>query len=175
IDNDAALEPIYRLYFTDSPQYELHGFYGSVPELLSNFGRSQPNIILSEARLQGISGIDALEYFHRKNEDLQVLMMGPDNDFTLIREAFKKGACGYLLKPLGKERLFNALEALQLHGLALEHDVAKMIISSFQPRCFESFSKKENQIIELLTQGYTYKMIADRLCVTASAVNFHIQ
>ena len=175
IDNDDALEPIYRLYFDEKFEYELHGLYRSVHELLSNFGRRQPDIILCEAQLQGISGIDGLDYFLGKDPEPKVLMMSSRNDFKLIREAFKKGASGYLLKPLGKERLFHALEALEIHGLALEHEVAKKIISSFQPRIFDSFSKKENQIIELLTQGFTYKMIADRLCVTPSAVNFHIQ
>ena len=175
VDNDGTLEPIYRHYFKDSNAYELHGFYRSVHGLLSNFGRERPDIILCETQLQGISGIVGLDYLHRKDKDLKVLMVSGKNDFKLIREAFNKGACGYLLKPLGKERLFSALEALQLHGLALEHEVAKKIISSFQSRSFDTFSKKENQIIELLTQGFTYKMIADRLCVTPSAVNFHIQ
>jgi DNA-binding NarL/FixJ family response regulator len=155
--------------------YELHGIYKSVHDLLSNFGRTNPDIVISEVSLAGVSGIDGLEYLFRKDEDLKVLMMSKKNDFKLIKEAFKKGASGYLTKPLTKERLFTAVEALDQHGVALEHDLVKKIISSFQVKTFDSFSRKENQIIELLTQGFTYKMIADRLCVTPSAVNFHIQ
>ena len=92
IDNDGAIGGIYHQYFTDNKQYELHGTYGSVHELLSNFGRSHPDIIICEAMLNGISGIDGLEYFYRKNKDLKVLMMSKMNDFKLIKEAFKKGA-----------------------------------------------------------------------------------
>ena len=175
IDNDEALDPIYRLYFNDDVTYELHGVYKSVHELLSNFGRTTPDIILCEAQLNGISGIDGLDYFYKKNEDLKVLMMSQKNDFELIKEAFRKGANGFLIKPLTKERLFSALDALGQHGVALELDVAKKIISSFQTKGYDSFSRKENEIIELFTQGFTYKMIADKLCVSASAVNFHIQ
>jgi len=166
---------MYKLYFEDTVEYGLHGIYRTVHELLSNFGRKAPDIILSEVALTGISGIDGLEYFLRKDEDLKVLMMSRKNDFKLIKEAFKKGASGYLTKPLTKERLFAAAAALDQHGVALEHDVAKKIIHSFQTKSFDSFSRKENQIAELLTQGFTYKMIADKLCVTPSAVNFHIQ
>ena len=166
---------MYKLYFEDTVEYGLHGIYRTVHELLSNFGRKAPDIILSEVTLTGISGIDGLEYFLRKDEDLKVLMMSRKNDFKLIKEAFKKGASGYLTKPLTKERLFAAAAALDQHGVALEHDVAKKIIHSFQTKSFDSFSRKENQIAELLTQGFTYKMIADKLCVTPSAVNFHIQ
>ncbi|WP_067030810.1 response regulator transcription factor [Allomuricauda sp. CP2A] len=175
IDNDASLYPIYRFYFENVMEYELHGIYKSVHDLLSHFGRTNPDIVVSEVSLAGISGIDGLEYLHKKNEDLKVLMMSKQNDFKIIREAFKKGASGFLTKPLTKERLFNAVEALDQHGVALEHELVKKIINSFQTKTFDSFSRKENQIIELLTQGFTYKMIADRLCVTPSAVNFHIQ
>jgi DNA-binding NarL/FixJ family response regulator len=166
---------MYKLYFENTVEYELHGIYKSVHELLSNFGRKTPDIILSEVTLTGISGIDGLEYFLRKDEDLKVLMMSQKSDFKVIKESFKKGASGYLTKPLTKDRLFAAVEALHLHGVALEHEIAKKIIHSFQTKSFDSFSRKENQIAELLTQGFTYKMIADKLCVTPSAVNFHIQ
>ncbi|GLU44555.1 response regulator transcription factor [Allomuricauda sp. NBRC 101325] len=175
IDNDEALNPIYRQYFDGEENYELHGIYKSVHALLSDFGRSYPDIILCESVLNGFSGIDGLEYFHKKNPNLKVLMMSQKNDFKLIKEAFKKGASGFLLKPLTKERLFQSIEEVNQHGVALELDVAKKIISSFQTKTFDSFSRKENEIIELLTQGFTYKMIADKLCVTPSAVNFHIQ
>lgn len=175
IDNDDALAPIYPTYFEESDSYELLGVYRSVQRLLSDFGQQSPDIILCEAQLSGISGIDGLEYFYKKNESLQVLMMSQKNDFKLIKEAFKKGACGFLIKPLTKERVLRALDALGQHGVALELDVAKKIINSFQTKSFDSFSRKENEIIELLTQGFTYKMIADKLCVTPSAVNFHIQ
>lgn len=175
IDNDESLKPMYKLYFENTVEYGLHGIYKSVHELLSNFGRKTPDIILSEVTLAGISGIDGLEYFLRKDENLKVLMMSQKSDFKVIKESFKKGASGYLTKPLTKDRLFAAVEALHLHGVALEHEIAKKIIHSFQTKSFDSFSRKENQIAELLTQGFTYKMIADKLCVTPSAVNFHIQ
>lgn len=175
LDNDSSMEPIYRQYLRDNARYELLGVHGSVHHLLANTPRERPDIILCDTELQGISGLDGLEYFQHRDKDLKILMISEKNDFKLIREAFNKGASGFLLKPLGRERFLHALEALRLHGLALEHEVAKKIISSFQSRSYDAFSKKENQIIELLTQGFTYKMIADRLCVTPSAVNFHIQ
>ncbi|RDY61374.1 response regulator transcription factor [Flagellimonas nanhaiensis] len=175
IDSDESLHLTYQSYFKDVPDYELCGTYKSVHELLSNFGRTEPDVIITEISLPGISGIEGISYFRKRSERVNILVMSQNNDFTLIKEAFKKGANGYLVKPLTIERLLNALNALQEHGIALEHEVAKKIISSFRTKSYESFSKKENQIIELLTQGFTYKMIADKLCVTPSAVNFHIQ
>ena len=175
VEDDEKLHPLYRFYFSDALCYELSAIHKSVREFLSSSERDMPDIIIAEASLKGISGIDGIPYFLKESKNAKVLMMSQKCDFEIIKEAFKKGASGFLTKPLTKSRFFNALEELQQHGVALEHDVAKKIIHSFQIKAFDDFSKKENQIIELLTQGYTYKMIADRLCVTPSAVNFHIQ
>ncbi|MDC6364903.1 MULTISPECIES: response regulator transcription factor [Flavobacteriaceae] len=175
IDSDVSLHLTYEAFFEDTLDYELCGIFKSVHEQLSHFGRTSPDVIISEISLPGLSGIDGISHLRKRNESVHILVMSQNNNFAQIKEAFKKGANGYLVKPLTAERLFNALDALQEHGLALEHEIVKKIVSSFRTKSFESFSKKENQIIELLTQGFTYKMIADRLCVTPSAVNFHIQ
>ena len=74
--------------------------------------------------------------------------MSQQSDFEIIKKAFKKGANGYLTKPVTRNRLFHALDSIQQYGAALGHDVAKMIISSFQRKPLKTFSKRENQIIE---------------------------
>ncbi len=175
IDHDEKLRLTYNYFLENNDQYQLMGIFKTMNELLSNFGRVNPDIIISEASLQGLSGTDGIEFIRKRKKDVKVLIMSHESSFDLVREAFKKGANGYLTKPLSKERFLNALQTLEEHGVIMEHDIAKKVISSFQKKSFESFSKKENQIIELLTQGFTYKMIADKLCVTPSAVNFHIQ
>ena len=175
IDNDEKLHPLYQLYFSDMPSYELVEIHTSVNRFISNAMRTRPDIIVSEVNLAGISGMDGIQYFNKQNTHPKILMVSQESSFETIKKAFKKGANGFLTKPLTRSRFFDAIEELHQHGVALEHDVAKKIIHSFQIKTFERFSKKENQIIELFTQGYTYKMIADRLCVTPSAINFHIQ
>lgn len=175
IDSDEKLHPLYRFYFSDESRYQLVEMYTSVNKFMCRSAKTDPDIVVSEVNLTGISGIDGISYFNKQSEAPKILMTSQKCDFKIIKEAFKKGADGFLTKPLTKNRFFNALEELHHHGVVLEHDIARKIIHSFQIKTFERFSKKENQIIELLTQGYTYKMIADRLCVTPSAVNFHIQ
>lgn len=175
IDNDEKLHPLYQQYFNDSLLYKLVAIHTSVNQFISNTVRTRPDIVVSEVNLTGISGIDGIPYLSKHNISPKVLMISGKCDFEVIKEAFRRGADGFLTKPLTKSRLLSAIAELHQHGVALEHEVAKKIIHSFQIKTFERFSKKENQIIELLTHGYTYKMIADRLCVTPSAVNFHIQ
>ena len=175
IDHEEKLRLAYNYFLEENKRFTLLGIFKSVNELLSHFGKMNPDIIISETSLPGISGIDGIEFIRKKKKNVKILMVSHQNDFDMVREAFKKGANGYLSKPIGKERFLNALENIEEHGVIMEHDILKKVIGSFQKKSFDSFSKKENQIIELLTQGFTYKMIADKLCVTPSAVNFHIQ
>ncbi|MEM9078476.1 MAG: response regulator transcription factor [Bacteroidota bacterium] len=175
VDHEEKLQLAYKYFLEENERFHLLAIFKSVNELLSQFGKMNPDIIISETSLQGISGIDGIEFIRKKNKDVKMLMVSHQNDFDLVKEAFKKGANGFLSKPISKDRFLNALDTMDEHGVLMEHDILKKVIGSFQKKSFESFSKKENQIIELLTQGFTYKMIADKLCVTPSAVNFHIQ
>lgn len=175
IDNDEKLHPNYRLYFSNEPGFELIGIFTSTNALKHHPLQTALDIVVLEVALDGFYGMDGIQWIDCQMKKPKVLMLGSESNFATIKEAFKKGANGFLTKPLTKARFLEALLGLHQHGVALEHNIARKIVHSFQMKRFGRFSKKENQIIELLTQGYTYKMIADRLCVTPSAVNFHIQ
>ena len=60
-------------------------------------------------------------------------------------------------------------------GATMSNDIISKIISKFQRKSYDFFSERENQVVEYLCQGATYKTIAEELFVTASAINFHVQ
>ena len=102
-------------------------------------------------------------------------MASEENDFKMIKRAFKSGVNGFLTKPLTKKRLKNALYSVKYEGAVLSNDIAAKLIATFHQKSYNFFSNRENQIIEFLCQGATYKSIADQLFVTTSTINFHIQ
>jgi len=175
VDGIPKMHQTYQNYFENSADYALKACYVSFPEALKHFSRDNPEILISEVSLQGISGIDGIERIKKKNPDIKIIMISYETDFNTIRKAFKKGANGYLTKPVSKLRLLQALSSVQQDGAALSHDVAKKVIAMFRKTHYASLSKRENEIVEYLGQGATYKRIAERLFVTPSTVNFHIQ
>jgi DNA-binding NarL/FixJ family response regulator len=102
-------------------------------------------------------------------------MVSGENDFEVIKKAFKYGASGYLTKPITKKRLKDALNSIRYEGAALSNDIARKIIQAFRRKSYDCFSERENEIIEYLSQGDTYKTIAEKLFVSPSTINFHIQ
>ncbi|WP_350285616.1 response regulator transcription factor [uncultured Croceitalea sp.] len=175
IDNEPEMHKTYQEFLKDSNDYELVGGYTSIHEALHHYREKMPDIIISEVSLQGISGIDGIDRIRKRDKSVKIVMVSSKNDFDIIKKAFKTGANGYLTKPISEKRLIHALNSVKEDGAALSHDVAKKVISMFQRRTYETLSKRENQIAEYLGQGATYKTIADKLYVTPSTVNFHIQ
>ncbi|MGI9551896.1 MAG: response regulator [Aurantibacter sp.] len=175
IDNDLSLHKAYQRYFETYSDYVLKGIYFSVEEALSDYDDVLPDIIFSEVSLPDQCGIDSITHFRQKDPNAKIIMLSAQNDFELIKRAFKNTANGYLSKPVSKRTLYNALDSIKCEGATMSNDIAKKVISMFQRKRYKSFSERENQIIDYLCQGATYKTIAEKLFVTTSAINFHIQ
>lgn len=175
IDNDVALHETYKSYFEHYPDFNLSALFTTIEAALSVQEDRSPDIIISEVDFNKMNGIEGIKFFRKQDPNVQILVASANNDFEIIKAAFKNGANGFLTKQLTAERLHQALLSIKNEGAALSNDVAKKIIATFQPKAYRSFSERENQIIDYLGQGATYKTIADKLFVTPSAVNFHIQ
>lgn len=175
IDHDPQILLLYKNYFESYPDFVLTGIYGSVQDALQDYENTGPDIIFSEVNLPDIDGIEGIALFRKKDPDVKIIINSAESDFGIIKTAFKNGANGYLSKPVTKKRLYHALNSIRSEGAIMSNDIAKKVISMFQRKSYQAFSKRENQIIDYLCQGATYKIIAEKLFVTTSAINFHIQ
>ena len=175
LERDKALHSLYIAYFNRLENYRLAGMYTSATEGLKDFRNTQPHIVLCELTLNGVTGLDAIKLFKEKKRDIKMVIFSKTNDFDIVKTAFKKGANGYLTKPLTFDKLKNALYSMEKEGAAMSSDIVKQVIHNFHRKKYAFFSARENEIVDYLCQGATYKVIADKLFVTTSAVNFHIQ
>ena len=175
VENDLQLQASYISYFEKYNDFKLSGIYTTIEDALFAYDEVLPHIIISEVTLPKLNGIDGIKFFRKKDPTVKILMTSAENDFEIIKKSFKNGANGFLTKSVTRKRLYQALLSIRTEGAAISNDVAKKIISMFQPKSYQSFSERENQIIDYLSQGATYKTIAEKLFVTTSAINFHIQ
>lgn len=175
IDSDHLFHAAYRYYFETYQDYSLQGIYISVEDAIRDFNNALPDIIVSEISMPEVCGIEGIRLFRKKDPEVKILMISAQNDFEIIKRAFKNQANGYLTKPVTKKRMFNALNSLKFEGATMSNDIVKKVISMFHRKSYHNFSERENQIIDYLCQGATYKLIADKLFVTTSTINFHIQ
>lgn len=175
IENDLKLHVSYKSYFEKYEDFCLSAICTTIEEALFIYEDISPDIIITEVTLAKMNGVDSIKHFRKKDPNVKILMASAENDFEIIKKAFKNGANGFLTKAITHKRLYHALNSIKNEGAAISNDIAKKIIAMFQPKSYQSFSKRENQIIDHLSQGATYKTIAEKLFVTTSAINFHIQ
>ncbi len=175
IDNDRSLHNTYRQYFDMFLEYSLGEIYASVEEALMAYDTQSPDIVFIEESLNGECGIGYIQRFRQKDANVKIIMLSGRNDFDLVKKAFKNNANGYLSKPISERKLYNALDSIKNEGATMSNDIISLFIATFQRKSRDIFSERENQVIDLLCQGATYKSIAEKLFVTASAVNFHVQ
>ncbi len=175
VDHDPLTEKLCTTFFEQTFDYQLVAVSRSFREALHNFSKYKPELIISETRIHGASGLNTVDLFLQKEPGLKVLIASTENDFERIKQAFKVGVTGYLTKPLTDERLKSALKTIQEDGTPLSNDVSNKIVSAFRKKKYVQLSTRENEIAAFLEQGATYKDIARKLFITPSTVNFHLQ
>ncbi len=156
------------------------GTHANAEAALRKIPEENPDVVLMDINLPGMSGIQCVEQLKRKAPKLEVLMLTTYDNGDLIFDALRAGANGYLLKNLRQEELVEAVEQVHAGGAPMSLQVARKVINHFhQPRKsvseVEQLTGREQEILRLLSMGYMYKEIADQLGITISTIRTHVR
>lgn len=168
-------------YFRKDPEIEcvcaadsMEAFFDHVPEM------SAPDIILSDIGLPGMNGIVGIREIKKIFPEANVIILTIFSNSDKIFQAICAGASGYLLKttPLAETR--KAILDVSEGGSSMSPVIARKVFEYFsKPRHRnneeETLSPKEKQIVQALTDGLSYKLVADRLSISLHTVRFHIR
>jgi DNA-binding NarL/FixJ family response regulator len=155
------------------------GAHPNGEEALRAIPEEQPDVVLMDINLPGMSGIECVARLKQNNPKLQVLMLTTYEESDLIFDSLRRGASGYLLKNLPPSELIQAVEQVHAGGAPMSMQIARKVVNHFQqiqkPRSeVEKLTKREHEILALLAKGYLYKEIADQLSITLSTVRAHL-
>lgn len=135
-----------------------------------------PDVVITDINLPQLSGIDCIIQIKSQHEEMQFIMFTIYEDNDQVFEALKAGANGYILKNTSPEKIIEALVELHEGGSPMSPKIARKVLSSFNSKntTNELISKREQEVLELLSKGYLYKEIADKLNITLSTVKRHL-
>jgi DNA-binding NarL/FixJ family response regulator len=150
----------------------------SAEEALQQIPRHKPDVVLMDINLPGASGIDCTARLKLQLPAMQVIMLTVYEDTASIFSALKAGACGYLLKRSSPGEILDAVATVCSGGAPMTSEIARKIVMTFQspvPSVGDaaSLSAREQEILELLSQGQVSKEIADRLAISYHTVRVH--
>lgn len=138
------------------------------------------DVVLLDIGLPGMSGIDALPHLKKKQPRAQVMMLTVYEDDDRIFQSLQAGATGYVLKKTPPSELLKDIVMLNDGGSPMSSRIARRVVETFHrpapsPAVEEALTPREQQILELLVQGYRYREIAEELFVSLDTVRTHIR
>jgi len=178
-DNPGTRESLTKM-LERMPELEFLHAYATGEAALEGVVSAPPNVMLMDIRLPGMSGIECVARVKEKLPDVAVLMLTTYEESDLIFESLRAGAIGYLLKNMPPAELMNAVLQARTGGSPLSMRIARKIVNHFQqiesPESdLSQLTKREQEILSLLSKGFLYKEIADQLRISPNTVRVHLQ
>lgn len=156
------------------------GGYRSAEEALDKIEHNQPDVVLMDIGLPGMSGIQALQLLKVRYAKMLLLMLTVYDDDERIFDAMCAGASGYLLKKTPPAKLLESLREAVAGGAPMSPEVARRVIALFREirppeRANYDLTPHETRLLKLFVEGHNYKTAAAELGVTVHTVSFHLR
>ncbi len=179
VEDDAQIRNLLQQYLNRQRDFSCVLSFDSVEKFRKAVNAStQPDVLLMDIGLPGMSGIDGMKLIKRDFPDIDIIMLTVYNDPEKIFNSLCAGATGYLLKNTPLEEIKEGIELLSRGGSPMSPQIARKVVSFFNTEkksVVSPLSDKENEIVIALVDGLSYKLIADRLSISIETVRFHIK
>lgn len=178
-DNNSLRKSLTHL-FDNTPGMQCVVSLSDLLNVVSEFRKDQPDIVLMDIGLPNISGIEGVRTVRENFDNIQVLMFTVFDDDEKIFEAIEAGASGYLLKKSSPEEITDAILSLYQGGAPMSASIARKVIQSFQRtpatnKDTYQLTTRENEILYSLVDGLSYKKLAEKYFISISTVRTHIR
>ena len=181
-DHQLVREGVAGLLLTQ-PDLEVVGEASSGEEALNKARKLLPDVILMDIQMPGGDGITATRLITAEMPVTRVLMLTASEDNQDLYQAIKNGAHGYLLKNLSADELFSAVRGVHHGDVPMSRQTAGRILSddaftapSGSPRQgLAALTAREQEVLQLVGQGLTNRVIARALYITDNTVKIHLR
>jgi DNA-binding NarL/FixJ family response regulator len=174
-DNTARLDILTAL-INLNPNLKIVGTGNNCSNVLAEMDEHLPDVVLMDINMPEVDGIEGLKIIKKTYPAIKVLMQTAFDDSDKIFTSIRNGASGYILKKDTPQRLLQAIEEVYEGGAVMNPAIAQKVLEYFTPQQKKSpLTERENEVLASLANGLSYKMIADKLCVSYSTINTHIK
>lgn len=126
------------------------------------------DLIFLDINLPDASGIDLCEKIHNDYPSLKILALTSFNEFTCVSRMMANGASGYVLKNAMPEEIIKGVETVMSGEIFLCHEVDILMKKQTDRHIY--LTRRETDLLKLITEGFTYQEIADKLFLGSETV-----
>ena len=160
------------------PGLEIVHIRDSVESFLDdlNKGVDLPDIVLLDISLNGMSGLDGIPYIREKLPSTDIIILTTFEDHEKIFRALCAGASSYILKQTSIKDILHAVLTVKNGGSYMSPTIARKVINHFAPAPEEkALPPRQQQIVQAIVDGKSYKQIAADLFISIDTVRTHIK
>lgn len=171
----------FKCFIDTQKGYDCPAFHISSEHILEDIKEHKPDIIFMDINISPQKCIESLRKIRLNKSHVPVIMLSHTQDYddANIIEYIKNGAHGFIAKAHTQESVITAIEEVLEGGVYITPNIAKQIFRILQavPVVNESInlSDREIEILEKLSKGLSYKLIADVLNISRHTVNSHLR
>ena len=180
-DNSGTRESLVELC-NETENLRCVGTHATGESAVKGIPLEKPDVALVDINLPGMSGIECVAKLKVLMPSLQILMLTTYAETDLIFNSLRAGASGYLLKNRPTAELLQAVEQVQAGGAPMTMQIARKLVEHFYvgqngqpPSELEKLTKREAEILALLSKGFLYKEISDNLGISVTTVRTHLK
>ncbi len=156
------------------------GSFSGCSQLQEQLSALCPDVVLMDIRMPGLDGITATRLIKERFPGIRIIMQTVYDDDENIFSSLRAGAEGYILKSTPGEKIIQSIADVYSGGAVITPSIALKVTRFFsgteQPGGDNGMlTPREKEVLRLLTEGLSYKMVSSRLGVSYNTVNSHIK
>ena len=181
VDDHSVVRYGLRLLLDSQVDIEIIGEASSAVEILAEVSDLNPDVILMDISLPGISGIEATRKIKKNWPDTKVIALTIHEDEEYFFKMLDAGASGYVPKRAAPDELLTAIKAVSSGDVYLYPSLAKLLVIDYlveqgsqeNERTINELTPRQQEVLVLLGEGESNRKIAERLSISPSTVARH--
>ena len=188
-DHQLFREGVKRILdFEDTFEVVAEGDDGT--DVVNLYSTNNPDVVLMDINMPGKNGVEATADLTAAYPDAKVIMLSIHDDESYVTHALKSGALGYMLKEMDADEIVEAIKVVANGGSYLHPKVTKNLVAEFRRlsehenkgnfhqteirRPFHLLTKRECEVLQLLTDGQSNRSIGETLYISEKTVKNHV-